>query len=160
MRSYSLPALASFLMVFNRDFAAGHNGDASALPPLVFPRLSLAFSGSVDVAGAYPPVRIPGGVRISMAFHSLHRTSSPCSSLQIAVEPITGGNFSGPVLNATIDGGLAFPTILANGTRQDAFITIYGTTSHNSSLLVQVTGTGNSSSQFADAVCSFVIPAR
>lgn len=132
MRFLSLPAVASFLTILHHDFAAGLDGNASALPPLVFPGLSLAFSGSVNVARRYPTVRIPGGVRV--------------------IEPISSGSFSGPLLNATIDGGLAFPTILANGTRQDAFITIYGTTSHNSTLLVQVSGTGNSSSQFADAI--------
>ena len=65
------------------------------------------------------------------------------------MEPITGGAFSGPFLNATVTGGLAYPTILENGTRQDPFITIYGTTADNSSFLAQVSGVGVSRKQFA-----------
>ena len=56
------------------------------------------------------------------------------------VEPIISGTFTGPLLNATVSGGLAYPTILENGTRQDPFITIYGITASNSTFLAQISG--------------------
>ena len=46
-------------------------------------------------------------------------------------------------------GGLAYPTILNNNTRQDPFIIIYGTTADNSSFLAQISGVGLPDTQLA-----------
>lgn len=71
-----------------------------------------------------------------------------------AVEPITGGTFTGPAFNATVDGGIAYPSTFANGTVREPFITIWGTTTGNASFLVQLSGTGVPRRQFARAVSS------
>ncbi|KAL9596003.1 MAG: hypothetical protein Q9219_006087 [cf. Caloplaca sp. 3 TL-2023] len=104
-------------------------GAAESGPMASPPTTTFAFSGTVDVAVPLAPIRIPGGVRI--------------------VEPITGGTFSGPILNATVAGGFAFPAALANGTVQDAEIEIYGTTGGNQSFLVRVEGVGTPGRQVA-----------
>lgn len=123
------------------------------------PSLTLAFSGSVDVAAPLPPIRIPGGVRIGISFlPPILRARVPLAAFFSnhfwlpPVEPITGGTFSGPALNAIVSGGLAFPSVLQNGTVQDASITIYGTTRDNAPFLVQVTGIGVPRQQFARVV--------
>ena len=68
------------------------------------------------------------------------------------MQPIIGGTFSGPALNATVTGGLSFVETLNNGTVQLPFDTLYGYTSRNDSFLVQVAGKGEPESQAARIV--------
>lgn len=68
------------------------------------------------------------------------------------MEPITGGSIFGSALNATVKGGVAYPSIFDNGTLQDAFITTYGTTVDGAAFLVQVTGIGKPTEQFSSIV--------
>lgn len=70
----------------------------------------------------------------------------------MAVEPLTPGSFSGPLLNATIQGGIAFPTVVEKGTLQQPIIIIYGTTCDNSSVFVQAEGVGPRTGQLVRLV--------
>ncbi|KAG7005207.1 hypothetical protein G7Y79_00021g050740 [Physcia stellaris] len=115
----------SALLAFSAFLASSMATGKSTCPP----KFTLAFTGTVDVATALRPITIPGGIRI--------------------LEPLTGGSFSGPLLNATVTGGLAYPTILNNNTRQDPFIIIYGTTADNSSFLARISGVGLPDTQLA-----------
>lgn len=70
----------------------------------------------------------------------------------LEVEPITGGRIFGPALNATVTGGVAYPSIFEKGKLQDAFITTYGTTSDGEAFFAQVTGIGEPTEQFSSIV--------
>ena len=63
------------------------------------------------------------------------------------VEPITGGNITGSALNGTIQGGVAYPTLVSNQTVQDVTIVIYGVTDDGESFFVRESGVGASNSQ-------------
>ncbi|KAI4158535.1 MAG: hypothetical protein L6R39_000513 [Caloplaca ligustica] len=126
MRFFDVSAIVPLLAMSSQAFVTAQPGNSSSSP-----ELTLAFSGDVTLGKVLPLIRIPGGVR--------------------AVEPITGGTFTGPAFNATVDGGIAYPSTFANGTVREPFITIWGTTTGNASFLVQLSGTGVPRRQFARA---------
>ena len=64
--------------------------------------------GKPSNAKASSPLMIPGGVLIN--------------------EPIASGTVSGPVVNATIDGGFAHPSLYNNMALQVPAIDLYGVT--------------------------------
>lgn len=81
----------------------------SRTAPNKTPTLTYLFTVTVNVGTVLlPPIIIPGGTRL--------------------VEPLTSGTISGPFLNATVKGGLAYPTIVDGGKVQVPEIVIYGTT--------------------------------
>lgn len=75
----------------------------------------------------------------------------------LQVEPIIGGRISGPAINATVKGGVAYPNVFDNGNLQDAFITTYGTTREGEAFLVQVVGVGKPSEQFSRIVSLWIV---
>ena len=68
------------------------------------------------------------------------------------VEPTLGGNLTGPMINGTITGGLAYPTLYNNSTIEVAQILVYGVTSDGYPFLVQEAGIGSTSSQITRIV--------
>ncbi|KAL8709502.1 MAG: hypothetical protein Q9220_005744 [cf. Caloplaca sp. 1 TL-2023] len=67
----------------------------------------------------------------------------------VPFSPITSGTFSGPLLNATVSGGVAYPASLNNRTVQAPEIIIYGITADNASVLARISGVGEPKEQFA-----------
>ncbi|KAL8829802.1 MAG: hypothetical protein Q9191_001805 [Dirinaria sp. TL-2023a] len=84
--------------------------------------LELAVIGTIRLGKPLRSITVPGGSR--------------------NIEPIIGGTLSG-VINATIEGGVAYPQVFENGTVSVPQIILYGTTSDNSSFLVQEAGVGS-----------------
>lgn len=78
------------------------------------------------------PITIPGGVAVP--------------------EPILGGTFSGPLLNATISSGLAVPQIYQNGTQQEPIIDLYGVTEDGHPFSIHETGVGSPNAQMTRIV--------
>lgn len=71
------------------------------------------------------------------------------------VEPLAKGTIVGPALNATISGGLAYPTATSNQSLQFPNVVIYGTANDNTTnFLVQETGVGTGNNQFTRLVSS------
>ncbi|CAF9931420.1 MAG: hypothetical protein HETSPECPRED_007864 [Heterodermia speciosa] len=83
--------------------------------------LTLAVTGTIRLGKPLQPIAVPGGVR--------------------TVTPIIGGTLTG-VINATIEGGVAYPQVVGNGTVSVPQIILYGTTADNSSFLIQEAGVG------------------
>ncbi|MDI1492965.1 MAG: hypothetical protein OHK93_004749 [Ramalina farinacea] len=89
--------------------------------PSKTPQLTYLFTVTVNVGTVLlPPIVIPGGTRL--------------------IEPLTSGSISGPYLNATVKGGLAYPTIVDNGAVQVPEIVIYGTTIPNNGTMASDKG--------------------
>ena len=65
---------------------------------------------------------------------------------------------SGSAINATVDGGLAYPSVLKNGTVEDAEIILYGTTTDKVSYLIQISGIGTLKGQVARIVSTCNTP--
>lgn len=71
------------------------------------------------------------------------------------VTPIIGGTLTG-VINATIEGGVAYPQVVGNGTVSVPQIILYGTTADNSSFLIQEAGVGGVAHQNTRIVSLFL----
>ncbi|KAM0798526.1 hypothetical protein BDR22DRAFT_891320 [Usnea florida] len=66
----------------------------------------------------------------------------------ILVEPIAGGAITG-FLNATVESGLAYPTLIQNSTVEVPEIILYGTTDDKVPYLIQLSGIGKPTDQVA-----------
>ena len=58
------------------------------------------------------------------------------------MSPVIGGRLSG-VFDATVEGGIAYPSVIDNGTVSVPEIIIYGTTADNASFLIKEAGVGS-----------------
>ena len=76
------------------------------------------------------------------------------NSLFNAVEPLLSGTITGPAVNGTITGGLAYPPVLYNQTLQVPNINIYGTTSDGYPFFATELGVGTPSEQITRLVSS------
>jgi hypothetical protein len=107
----------------------GTSASVSEMAAITVPSPTYLFSATVNLGKPLDPIPLlEGGKRI--------------------VEPITGGSIYGPGLNATIDGGLAAPILVANdngvGTKaQLAFIYAYGHASDGSPFYIEESGLGS-----------------
>ena len=70
----------------------------------------------------------------------------------MTVEPITGGTVSGSAINATVEGGIAYPVLYRNSTVELVDIVLYGNTIDEIPYLIQVTGRGLPTSQVTSLV--------
>ena len=114
--------------------------------------LKLAVTGTIRLGKPLEPIAVPGGSRNSEL--STHR-NRVCRDLDMMiVEPIIGGTLFG-VINATIEGGVAYPQDFDNGTVSVPQIILYGTTSDNSSFLIQEAGVGSLAHQNTRIVSSY-----
>lgn len=59
---------------------------------------------------------------------------------------------TGQALNATVDGGLAYPTVVKNGSIEIPQIYLYGKTSDNTSYFAEIVGIGSTKGQLARLV--------
>ena len=71
--------------------------------------------------------------------------------IYILVQPITGGAITG-FLNATVESGLAYPTLVQNSTVEIPEIILYGTTNDKVPYLIQLSGIGKPTDQVARVV--------
>ena len=94
--------------------------------------ITYAFTASLNLGSAAKPSSIPGGVRV--------------------VEPITNGTVSGPLLNGTIEPGLALPSIYNNETTQAPIIELYGTSENGIPFRISAAGVGVPSAQMTRIV--------
>ena len=69
----------------------------------------------------------------------------------ILVEPIAGGAITG-FFNATVESGLAYPTLIQNSTVEVPEIILYGTTDDKVPYLIQLCGIGKPTDQVARVV--------
>ncbi|MCJ1234210.1 hypothetical protein MMC14_002169 [Varicellaria rhodocarpa] len=122
---------------------------ASSPPPLGLnrraptpspPALTYLFSVTLNIGNATKPIPIPGGVRIGEHPLTLFLFFYP-------VEPLLSGTITGPAVNGTIEGGLAYPPVLYNQTLQVPQINIYGTTSDGYPFFASEMGVGSPSDQ-------------
>ncbi|KAI4142851.1 MAG: hypothetical protein LQ340_007200, partial [Diploschistes diacapsis] len=65
------------------------------------------------------------------------------------VEPITGGNITGPMINGIIIGGTAIPTLYNNQTTEVASVMIYGNTTDGYPYIGRGEGLGLTTGQVA-----------
>jgi hypothetical protein len=74
--------------------------------------------------------------------------------LTVAVEPIPSGTISGPLINATILGGIAYPTILSNNMTvyQLPMVEVYGMTNDGVAFFVKESGIGAPTRQITRVV--------
>jgi hypothetical protein len=70
-----------------------------------------------------------------------------------AVEPIMNGTITGPGLNATITGGVAYPSFIYDQTFQIPEINAWGTTDDGEPFFVKESGIGLLSKQISRIVC-------
>ncbi|KAI9814192.1 MAG: hypothetical protein M1827_003358 [Pycnora praestabilis] len=96
---------------------------SAASPPV----LTSIFTATILLGAPLGPIPIPGGILI--------------------IEPILGGSITGPVINGTILGGLAYPPVYNNDTLQVPQITVYGKTNDGFAFLVEESGIGTNSQQ-------------
>ena len=99
--------------------------------PLPF-NLTYLFTAHLNVAPATKPITIQGGVRVP--------------------EDILNGTVTGPVINATIYPGLAFPAVTENMTLQSPIIELYGITDDGVPLHLHQEGVGSPSAQMTRIV--------
>lgn len=97
-------------------------------------------TGTIRLGKPLKRIAVPGGVR-NGEFFTHHNTFGPKLDMMI-VTPIIGGILTG-VINATIEGGVAYPQVFGNGTVSAPQILLYGTTADNSSFLIQEAGVGS-----------------
>lgn len=97
-----------------------------AAPTLPF-NLTYAFTANLKLGTPNQPIPIPGGILLT--------------------EPISSGVVSGPLINATVQGGLAVPYVYNNQTLQVPRISIYGITSDGRSFFVEEAGIGRPNGQ-------------
>ena len=70
----------------------------------------------------------------------------------VLVQPITGGAITG-FLNATVEAGLAYPSLIQNSSVEVPEIILYGTTYDKVPYLIQLSGIGKPTDQVATVVC-------
>ncbi|MCJ1380432.1 hypothetical protein MMC17_003535 [Xylographa soralifera] len=99
----------------------------SSCQPTGPPTLTKIFTAYIKLGSPSEPIPVPGGVRL--------------------IEPISGGNITGPAINGTITSGLAYPPVYNNGTLQVAEILVYGTTTDGYPFFVQEAGIGSNAQQ-------------
>lgn len=105
---------------------------SSLAPPGVFtPIPSYLFTANVKSNASFDPIPLlEGGQRI--------------------VEPIVGGDIQGPGFNATIEGGVAAPTVVSTGNGTEvkfSFVWVYGHASDGSPFFIEESGIGTTPSQ-------------
>lgn len=96
------------------------------------------FTATINVGVPLPSIPVPGGVLVDKAFYTLAVSSShfvppplclhpqACQANPVLlVEPLTNGTITGPAINPTISGGIAYPTVVYNGTLQVPLLNIH-----------------------------------
>lgn len=74
------------------------------------------------------------------------------------VEPLVGGNITGPAVNATVTGGIAYPPVYNNGTLEVPQILVWGTTTDGYPFFVQEMGIGSITQQVTRLVSNDTSP--
>ena len=90
---------------------------------------------------------------MAVKLHQLTSTQYALTDNKFAtVEPITGGNITGPVINGTIFGGAAYPKLYNNQTISTPGLQIYGNTTDGYSYIARGDGVGVPDDQWARLV--------
>jgi hypothetical protein len=83
--------------------------------------------------------------------------SSPANGV-IIPEPILNGTVTGSAINGSITSGLAFPSLLMNGTIETPLIEVYGVTDDGAALYIHATGIGAPTGQVTRIVSPHLLP--
>ena len=138
MRPLSIFVFSLFYFVTS---SASTSSAPSSFPSLLF-NLEPAFTATIKVSGRSPSVTVFGG--------------------ELVNEPISGGTVVGPLVNATIEGGFAHPSIYkdesetGNVTVQAPVIDIYGKTDDGEAYYLHAAGLGSETGQVVRIVSIIV----